>query len=822
MSTSLGSSALPGIDYAAGPGWDALRDGHGDGAHWQGIAGHLLPLGGDEIGRRREQARRMLRDHGVTYHIHGDELGDRPWQLDALPLVIPPRAWDQLAVAVAQRARLLDAVLGDVYGPQRLLRRGQLPATAVYPHPGFLRPCHGLPAAGGRRLHLYAADLVRAPDGCWLVAADRTQAPAGAGYALENRVVLARTFPEAYREARVRRLAAFFLALRRSLTALAPRRRDNPRIVLLTPGPYNEAYFEHAYLARYLGYTLVEGGDLTVRDDAVFLKTLGGLHQVDVILRRQDDDYCDPLELRDDSALGVAGLLQAVRAGTVAVANALGSGLADSPALMPVLPGLCRSLFSEELLLPSLATWCGEEAADLLERDPAGLAVRHAHGGHGEVWIAEAMPADERAGLVARMRALPHAFVAQRLPTPATAPVWDGGGLAPQPFVLRVFAVASGDGYVVMPGGLVRIGSDPALPLAPMRRGGGSMDLWLPSEGPIEHVTLLTPASAPVEFKRGVSDLPSRVADNLYWLGRYAERVECFARLLRALALRQHDDADSPAGRERAALLRVADRVGLGEIASGKAPVALGEDLERLRRAAFAVRDRLSNDTWRIVNQLERTVVEPAAGSGAEAAAIFDRLITGLAALAGMGMENTTRGPGWRFLDLGRRLERAAFIADLLAVTIASPARPLEAALEAALEVADSAITYRSRYFDSLSAPAALDLLLTDTTNPRAMAFQLDAAVEHVRHLPGDHERALPSPAERLALGASTWLRLVDPRELCKEDENGARPALEHVLDHLASDLTLLSDAITTRYLSHTNAARNLTGRTPLPARREG
>ena len=329
--------------------------------HYDTFVRSLEALGRHELASRWENAKRAIRDNGVTYNVYGDPEGvDRPWTLDMIPLLVPSAEWSRLEAALIQRAHVLNLLLSDLYGPQRLLREGTLPPSLVFGNPGFLRPCHGMAVPRDIHLHLHAVDLARSPDGHWWVLADRTQAPSGAGYTLENRIVLSRSLPEAFRDCQVERLASFFWAQRDTLTALAPMTREAPRVVLLTPGPLNETYFEHAYLARYLGFTLVEGGDLTVRDRRVFIKTLDGLQPVDVIFRRLDDSYCDPLELRADSTLGVAGLVEAARAGNVTIANALGSGVIETAALSRFLPGLCRSLLGEELLLPSVPTrWCG-------------------------------------------------------------------------------------------------------------------------------------------------------------------------------------------------------------------------------------------------------------------------------------------------------------------------------------------------------------------------------------------------------------------------------------------------------------------------------
>ena len=398
--------------------------------HGAGLVGALEALGPAEMSARLEAARQTIRDHDVTYNVYGDPLGmDRPWQLDIVPLPVAPDSWARFEAGLAQRARLLDLILADLYDGQRLLRDRLLPPALVYANPGFLRPCHGLPVIGGRHLHLHAADLARTPDGTVWVLADRTQAPSGAGYALENRIALSRSLPEAFRDCRVQRLAPFFRGLREMLYALAPRPTDAPRVVLLTPGPFNETYFEHAYLARYLGFMLVEGGDLTVRDEAVFLKTVEGLQPVDVVLRRMDDGFCDPLELRGDSSLGVAGLVQAVRAGRVAVANALGSGVLETPAMLPFLPGLCRHLLGEDLALPSVPTWwCGQprECDHVIARlgemviKPAFSRVRR-----DPVFGAQ-LSRREREALVDEIRARPGEFVGQTALALSTAPVWAG------------------------------------------------------------------------------------------------------------------------------------------------------------------------------------------------------------------------------------------------------------------------------------------------------------------------------------------------------------------------------------------------------------
>ncbi|MGO8836483.1 MAG: circularly permuted type 2 ATP-grasp protein, partial [Limisphaerales bacterium] len=451
--------------------------------HYAKLMGALAELSPAELQHRWDTSQRFVHEQGITYNVYGDPRGmERPWQLDPIPFVIAPDEWRSLEAGLIQRATLLNRILADCYGSQELIRSRWLSPALVFAQPDFLRPCHNLRLPEDIFLHFYAADLARSPDGRWWVVSDRTQIPTGAGYALANRLVTSRILPESFRDNHVHRLAGFFREAQNTLTRLAPRKPDNARVVMLTPGPHNETYFEQAYLARYLGYLLVEGQDLIVRDNRVFLKTLSGLDRVDVILRRVDDDFCDPLELRNDSMLGVPGLVEALRAGNVVVANALGCGLMQSPAFMAFLPGLCRHLLGEELKLPSSATWwCGQDSArryvvENLDR----LMVKPAFRTH--LRLADAgkqSSAAEREALRRRIEFDPDLFVAQERVEHSTAPVWQKDSLAPQPVSLRVFLVADGrGGYCVMPGGLARVAPDAGGKFISMQAGGSSKDTW--------------------------------------------------------------------------------------------------------------------------------------------------------------------------------------------------------------------------------------------------------------------------------------------------------------------------------------------------------
>ncbi len=804
--------------------------------HWHAFARALEQLGPREFTHRWQEAIQLIRQNGVTYNVYGDPRGlDRPWQLDPIPLLISAEESTRTLDGLLQRSRLLEAILADLYGPQRMLHQGIIPPEVVFANPGFLRPCHGITWPGNRFLHLVAFDVIRTADGCIQVLSDRTQAPSGAGYALENRIVLARMLPELFRLYKVQRLAAFFRTLRDTLRTLAPHNRDNPRAVLLTPGPYNETYFEHAYLARYLGYTLAEGGDLTVRDNRVYLKQLNGLQQVDIILRRLDDDFCDPLELRSDSFLGVPGLLQAVRAGNVVVANALGTGMAESPALIPYLPALCLQLLGEELLIPSVPVyWCGDEKARShalanLSRLVIKAAFRSAR---LEPIFPDRLAREQRQHLLDRIRARPWDFVAQEAVTLSTAPVLTEAGVVPRHLVMRCYLTAKADSFLLMPGGLTRVTSSTENMVVSMQKGGGSKDTWVLTDGTVNEFSLLPAGGTSVVLNRGGNDLPSRAADNLFWLGRYIERGEGMVRLLRGTLIRLTEGPGVAEVPELPTLLRSLTYVTqtfpgfLAEDARLNAPEAelrsLIQDAERIGslayniqsiyRAATAVRDRMSMDMWRIVSSLRRG---PIAGADdtltlSDLLDLLNDSVITFAAFGGLAVESMTRGHAWRFLDLGRKIERALHTITLLRRTLVTPSPHEPAVLEALLEIADSLMTYRRRYLSGAQAAAVLDLLLADESNPRAVVFQLVALRERVEQLPADPDLAGRTAEQRLALSLLTAVQLADLDQLAQIDERGHRLHLEVLLARLEKDLPALSDLISHHYLSHLQPSRQL------------
>ena len=792
--------------------------------HWRALAVSIGRMGLEQLTRRWHAGQQLIQANGVTYNVYGDPRGkERPWVLDPIPLVIDEAEWASIERAIAQRATLLNTLLADFYGERKLIHGRHLPAALLYANPNFLRPCYGIKPPGGVYLHSYAADLARSESGEWWVIADRTQAPSGLGYALENRYVGARTLPTAFNRSHVRPLAAFLDIQREALRALAPNRREHPRVVLLTPGPDNETYFEHSYLARHWGFPLVEGADLTVRDNRVFLKTLTGLEPVDLIFRRLDDSFCDPLELRDESVLGVPGLTQAARSGNVAIANALGTGLLETSSPMAFLPGLCRHLLGEELRMPSVATWwCGQEQERryVLDHLPE-LVIKPAFRRAGEIPVFPAnMDAEARRQLAARIVADPEEFIAQEQIALSTAPVRTDDGVVPRHLVLRVFACWDGQSYTVLPGGLARISMEASSPIVSMQGGGGSKDTWVLSSAEESSVLRVLPgADLPTQ---ATSALPSRQADNLFWFGRYLERVEGSVRLVRALSpsLSGEEDFGHTASLETSVQFLIAlgylppESVGMpiaqtrwqlsrlfsGLIYDPSRTSSIGWNLANVRRVGWPLKERLSHDTWRALQQLETEFSKRPPSNPdhrmTSQMALLDRVIMILSALAGLLAENTTRNDGWRFLEIGKRLERTLETSDLLLATVSGTPFELEPSLETLLHIADSSITYRRRYFTVMRVESVLELLLADEANPRAIGFQLATLVDHLRHLPGYDSLTEKPPPLALAEAVLEAVRL------------GSETPLAELMTQVKASLYDISDALAARHFSHLTVPR--------------
>ena len=817
------------LGYAPEPGvHDEMTEPQGGGLRpaWREIADFMAELSEDEWRLRWERGQRTIREHGVTYNVYHDRQSEAGrWRLDPVPMVLRADEWGFLSDALIQRAKLLDLILRDLLGPQTLLSSGLIPPALVFGHPGFFRPTvdHG-GGPGRQRLFLYGADLARTPDGQWRIMMDRTEAPSGFGYALENRAILSRVFPELMRSANVRPVDAFFAAMREGLAAAAAG-KDDPRIVVLTPGPRNEAHFEHAYLARRLGCPLVEADDLTVRGGEVFLKTLQGLRLVDVILRRTDTAFCDPLELRGDSALGVAGLTNAAREGRVTVVNALGSGVVESPGLMPFMPGLCRNLLGEELRLPSVATWwCGQKQERVFVRNSLGsLVVKPAFPPDpGEPVFGRKAGRETIAEVGSAIDERPERFIGQEYVRLSTAPTWSDHGLEPRAIMLRMLLCWTPDGWTVMPGGMARVAPDRHDPVVSMQRGGSAKDVWVLGQVGPEGGETEAPEPPPPAIRRGRGNLPSRTADGMYWFGRYLERANAVARRFRGgiasvderlLPLATGEEAEVVRGLLGSGAFSAAAREGgsPAELLNRAADLMFDPDhggglvhaLHRLRDSAETVRHVMSNDTWLAVTRIHDALgaAQRAARRPALLAERMDDVIYAIQAANGSTNETMSRGHAWRFYDLGRRLETSMQMLELFSATLLRPGGDTRLMLETLLEVCDCDTTYRGRYRDRPEFTTVLDLLVSDLDNPRSLGHQLRHIADHVEAL-AELRGPLLGDDERLAVSAFAAVRTADAVQLAVR-EDGERPLLGRFIEFIQSHLWEMNDAIVVRYFSH-------------------
>ena len=806
--------------------------------HWRTLCAYLGRIGREGLVERDRRLRRLLRESGVTYNVYGEgSVSQRPWRVDPVPLLLDQAEWTVIEAGLQQRAMLLDAILQDIYGPQRLLREGRIPPELVLAHPAFQRACVGCAQPGPRRLVIHATDLARGPDGRHWVLGDRSQAPSGFGYALENRTILSRVMPSIYREAGVRRLADFFRTFRRALAQLAPE-REHPNVVVLTPGPRNETYFEHSYLASYLGYTLAQGDDLTVRRGRVWLKTAEGLESVDVILRRVDDHFCDPLELREDSRLGVPGLLEAARRAKVAIANPLGSGVLENPGLMPFLPALAEQLLGEPLRLSSVATWwCGQRREmDYVLAHLDQLVVKPIYRSAGyRADLGPLLSARERDELRRRIRATPHFYVGQERVGFSTAPTLVGDRLEPRHSVLRTFLVADGGAYVAMPGGLTRVARSRGELQVSNQAGGVSKDTWIVGPEPDDYRSLWLPGgrSGGAGAARA---LPSRAADNLFWAGRYGERAEYCARLLRTVLLRHGESRElgDRAYRDSLEVLlpalthctvtypgfvgkggrkRLADPVPvLFEIAGGpEQRASIASSLRAFVDTAYATRELWSVDTWRLVDAINQLAQRPPQEELDLLLDWLDRFIGDLVGFSGLTAESMSRDAGWQFLDMGRRIERGLLLISLLRSCLVVPlSESMEGlVLEAVLSASESLVDFRRRYRAFLEPHTVLDYLLLEARSPRSLAYQVAALEGHARRLPRRHSPQRLSREERLTLEISARLRLADLEALSRfHQSSGLRGELDRLLQRIDELLRGLSEALELSYFSHSESSR--------------
>src|SRR5450432_2239630 len=787
--------------------------------HWETFFQTYTQLGEVEINNRNTDTLRLLRENGVTYNIYGDPNGlNRPWKLDNIPFLISKEEWVSIESGLTQRAHLLNLILEDIYGERKLIKRGIIPIELIYNHIGFLRPCSGIKQPGKHQLILYSADIAKSTEGKIWVVNDRTQAPSGSGYALENRTTMTRVIPELFDGLKVRHLSPYFTALRNGLNEIAPHRNLNPRIVILTPGSKNETYFEHSYLSSYLGFTLVQGNDLIVKDNFVWLKTLGGLERVDVILRRVDDVYCDPLELRTDSQLGIPGLLQCVRSGTVSIANPLGSSVLENPGLMPFLQRISRYFLSEDLILPTIASWwCGQprELKYVLD-NIRNLVIKKIHRNPtGSSSIDGASLSEIQLEACKQLiMANPAMYVGQEKVQISLSPSLIDGKIIPQKVLFRSFLVSNQDKYVAMAGGLVRSSADADNFIISSQSGGFSKDAWIISPEPGRVVTVLkeTPESV-AETNNDM--LPSHAAENLFWVGRYTERILGNARLLRTVMqfLAEGNKLITENNRQTERnLLEAFTRY------SFTLPGFIGDDAEKLfadpwkelrdilfnekraggikynflllHKAIHEVRDHWSTDTWRVIRGMEEGLQNgiPLSHHGhLQMIHTLDNLITSVVAFIGLNRESISREQGWIMLDLGRKIEQSLLVITLLRTTLVKKFNEqVEYNLhQAVLMSNEGLVNYRYKYRRPLQSLLVIDLLLFDPNNPRSLTYQVVRLKSYLQNLPKNRAADSPTEYERLILEADELLRMANKNELATPDGEGY-DKLESFLSNLS------------------------------------
>ena len=849
---------------------------------WKAAARTFAAYGSQGIEIRQSQLARLVREHGIAYNVYAETGAHNSWSMDLFPLIIDEKEWDKLAKGLSQRFHLLNLTLADCYGSQHLIAGGKLPPSLVFGHSAYLPACQGLIPPSHSHLRIYSADLGRSPDGRWWVMGDSLDAASGFGYALENRELSQRVVPEAVRDSLPASLDPFVQHFCEAIEGLAPRGKTSPHVVLLTPGRYNETYFEHTFLARNLGFSLVEAQDLTVRDDRVFLKTINGLQPVDVILRRTDSVFVDPLELDPKSVLGVPGLLQAVRAGNVSIANSPGCGFLESPAFPAFLPGISRAFLGEDLLLPSVASWwCGQpKELKYVLKHLDRLVVRPARNSRLSPPIdARSLSPAERETLAARIVMSPDDWCAHETVAHATTPALSAGMLQPAQFSLRVYMVRQGGRYHLLPGGLARYATGTGTSLS-MQHGSISKDVWiLPSDqetplvaSPIEarrpgsephgSPLTLTATEAPTpgdddppideqidSIRRASHSLPSRLADNLFWLGRYLERADSQARLLRVLVSALLDEPWGTRGTAVHSLLAALipadaeqeentdpeedsqgnfslDVAGAQKVLTkwfrgpGVGAAGLPQNLTSAVSIARQLKERLSMDAWQAFNGLETTAKALAADTqpvlGDHTLRQLDRLISDLSCLDGIVHENMTRGHGWQFQDIGCRLERSLHLSNLIYSTLGEGRphrRDRDLVLQLLLRASDSLITYRRRYFAHYLPVPALDLLISDPNNPRALIYQVERIRRSTRSLPHFTAGARLTGIDCIAASLVASAELTDLSKIAPLEsyENG-RPELRAYLDDFCLDLRKFSNELSRQYFTAT-AAHVTTGK---------
>jgi uncharacterized circularly permuted ATP-grasp superfamily protein/uncharacterized alpha-E superfamily protein len=800
---------------------------------WKNLLANIEKLGTNELKVRQQELLKLLQENGVTYNVYGDTNGlNRPWLLDAIPLVISAAEWRGVERGMKQRAHVLNKLLDDLYGERKLLKKGIIPPELIYSHPGFLRPCDKIKLPGDYQLTLYSADLSRGPDGKVWAIKDRAQAPSGMGYALENRSALSRVAPELFHNHQVAKLGGFFNSMMQALIQIAPQGKENPRIVLLTPGPRNETYFEHAFLASYLGITLVQGEDLIMRDSFVWIKTVEGLEKIDIILRRVDDTFCDPLELREDSQLGIPGLLQAVRKGNVAIANPLGSSILENTGLMAFLHGAFKYFLNEEPIIPMIATWwCGQKKEmDYVIEHIDTLVIKNIERMSGfKTVMGSRLSKGQKEELIRRIKFEPYRYVGQEEVEFSTSPVFTKEKLEPRFSVLRSYLVANKDGYEMMRGGLTRCSPEKGSFLVSNQDGGISKDTWV--EAAYRPTTQAHLHQAPDMKRKAV--LPSRAAENLFWVGRYTQRVIRTSRFIRIVLRNLTQPGYLNNGNESESLKVLLQTVthltdtypGFVEDAEEELRNPLSEihqlichaerpgsvlfTLSNLLRSMYAARDRWTVDSWRIIDEIENVkrriaVVEP--DGIRHVLSLLDQLTGGLLSFSEMARQSMYRSDGRIMYRMGQLIEEILMeLAQYKSILTRQHEESAEFQLLEALLLSNQNLsTYRSVYRTYLDVTPTLDLLFLNSQNPTSILSQLEGLLKYARSLAQKDGGTNDNEISRLVFESYSMVRLMNIDSLAKADEGGLRNALDEFCATLQKQILVISTKLSSNYFSHT------------------
>ena len=831
--------ALFDLRHGPATGYDEFvdRDGRVRPA-WTELADTIAERGRAGLDRLRSVVRGLIDSDGITYTEvdlgeHG--LEPRPWILDTLPLVLSAAEWEALEAGLVQRSRLLDAVLADLYGSRSLLTEGILPPELLFAHPGYVRAANGIEVPGHHQLFLHACDVSRLPDGTFQVNADWTQAPSGAGYALADRRVVAHSVPDLYERIVPRPTTPFAQALRLALIDAAPDDAQDPVVVVLSPGIFSETAFDQAYLATLLGFPMVESADLVVREGKLWMRSLGTLKRVDVVLRRVDADYTDPLDLRADSRLGVAGLVEASRRGTVTVVNTLGSGILENPGLLRFLPQVSEHLLSEAPLLQSAPVYWGGIAGERshLLANLSSLLVKSTVG--GKTLVGPTLSSYQLAQLATRIEKMPWQWVGQELPQFSSAPTDHAGVLSSAGIGIRLFNVAQRSGYAPMIGGVGYVLAPG--PAAYTLQTVAAKDVWVrPTERARAEAVSLPSLAPPAKTAAGTWGVSSpRVLSDLFWIGRYGERAENMARLLLVARDRfhvyrhqQHTEesecvpvlmaalgritgtdtaADAGGATDGAEMIAVAPSTLWSLTVDPDRPGSLLQSVEGLALAARSVRDQMSNDTWMVLAGVERALAqrrEPP-DSLAEADALLAsaqvQTLSGMLTLSGVAGESMVRDVGWTMMDIGKRIERGIWLTALLRATLTAVrgAAAEQTIIEATLVACESSVIYRRRTVGKVSVAAVADLMLFDAQNPRSLLYQVERLRANLKDLPGASGSSRP---ERLVDEIGTLLRRSHPAELEVVSADGLRKELADLLGSVHAGLRELAEVITTTQLA--------------------